>query len=77
MNQVSTSALSDHIAALRQAVIRIDLTPAQVRWHYIHLAYHTNGRNAARTAAALGVHLRTVQRVLAKSQPSRGEADNG
>ncbi|SFV31237.1 Homeodomain-like domain-containing protein [Devosia crocina] len=74
MTQLRTS---DHIATLRQAVLRMDLTPEQVRWHYIQLAHHSTGRNVTKTAEKLGIHRRTLQRVLAKRLPTRSEVSHG
>lgn len=74
---MTAPALSDHIAKLRQAVTRVDLTPDELRWHYIQLAFHSHGRNVSHTAKALGMHRRTLQRVLGKKAPVRVGASHG
>lgn len=70
---MSKPHLADHMAILQQALTRQDLTPGQMRWHYIRLAWLTNGRNVSATARALGMHRRTLQRALARKSPPRVE----
>lgn len=72
---MATSA--DHIAHLRQAVTRLDLTPDQLRWHYVQLALATNDGNVSTTARKLGMHRRTLQRMLGKNPPQRPEVAHG
>lgn len=66
-----TSMADTHKARICKAVIDLDLTPDQLRWHYIQLVHESHGRNTSETARQLGMHRRTLQRILAGCQPSR------
>lgn len=63
--------INEHQAAVTIAASNFALTAEQVRWHYIHLVHENYGRNTSETARQLGMHRRTLQRVLAKSMPKR------
>ncbi len=45
------------------------MSPDRVRWEYIHRAYERYGRNISETARRLGMHRRTLQRILSKRSP--------
>ncbi len=45
------------------------MSPDRVRWEYIHRAYEANARNISKTARRLGMHRRTLQRILSKRSP--------
>lgn len=71
------NSVAGHMATLQTAITRHDLTPAQLRWHYIQMVFLHQGRRVAPTARVLGMHRRTLQRMLAKGCPGRAEADHG
>jgi ActR/RegA family two-component response regulator len=60
-----------HRGDLQRSLTSLVLTPEQVRWHYIHLVYETHHRNVSETARQLGMHRRTLQRILGKTKPRR------
>lgn len=74
---VEHNTLAGHMAKLQSAIVRHDLTPAQFRWHYVQMVFLNQGRRVAPTARLLGMHRRTLQRMLAKGRPSRVEVDHG
>lgn len=74
---MTAPSLADHIATLQRAITRVDLTPNQLRWHYIQLAFCVHGGNVSHTARALGMHRRTLQRMLAANAPGRVGANHG
>jgi two-component system response regulator RegA len=56
---------------LQEAITSFDVNPYALEWHYVHLAFKTNDNNVSETARALGMHRRTVQRILEKRSPPR------
>ncbi len=46
------------------------MTPDRVRWEYIQQVYIATGSNVSDTARRLGMHRRTLQRMLAKRAPA-------
>ena len=46
------------------------LRPQRRRWEHIHRIFEQCGRNAAETSRRLGMHHRTLHRILAKRAPS-------
>jgi ActR/RegA family two-component response regulator len=71
------NTVAGHMAKLQGAITRHDLTPAQMRWHYIQMVFLNQGRRVAPTARLLGMHRRTLQRMLLKGCPSRAGGDRG
>jgi two-component system response regulator RegA len=45
------------------------MTANRVRWEHIHRTYELYGRNISETARRLGMHRRTLQRIVAKRAP--------
>lgn len=62
-----------HRGELDRSLRSLVLTADQVRWHYIHLVYETHHRNVSETARQLGMHRRTLQRILSKTKPRRSK----
>lgn len=62
------------LAALREdardpAVPTLPPSAERVRWEHVHRIYEQCGRNISHTAQHLGMHRRTLQRMLAKRAP--------
>lgn len=45
------------------------LSADRVRWEYIQRMFEACGRNVSETARRLGMHRRTLQRILGKRAP--------
>ena len=53
----------------RAAVPENPMSADRVRWEHIQRIYELCGRNVSETARRLGMHRRTLQRILAKRAP--------
>ena len=53
------------------AVSAFDATPYEIAWLYVRAAHRECGRNVSETARRLGMHRRTVQRMLSAKRPTR------
>ncbi len=76
VDYLSKPADADDIAAVLLAVDGRKVGPPQspmsasrVRWEHIQRIYELSGRNVSETARRLGMHRRTLQRVLARCAP--------
>ncbi|ODT50280.1 MAG: hypothetical protein BGO80_04015 [Devosia sp. 63-57] len=58
-----------HHAALQQAIDLLDLSPNEVAFHYVRAALAAEGGCISATARRLGIHRRTLQRMLGKARP--------
>ena len=56
---------------LTAAVEAFHATPHEIAWLYVRAAHRECGRNVSETARRLGMHRRTVQRMLAAGRPTR------
>ena len=56
---------------LAAAVQTFHATPHELAWLYVKAAHRECGRNVSETARRLGMHRRTVQRMLAAKRPTR------
>lgn len=61
-------------AMVRSAAATLTLNPYQLVWHYCRAALDKHQGNVSATARALGMHRRTLQRILTQRRP---EALNG
>ena len=59
--------MTDHTAIVHRIIENMDAPADELMWHYVHAAYQRYGTIIG-TARALGMHRRTVQRLL-KRQP--------
>ena len=63
------------VAALASEKLNADertehpMSPDRVRWEHIQRIYQSCERNVSETARQLGMHRRTLQRILAKRAP--------
>jgi ActR/RegA family two-component response regulator len=69
--RITEITAEEHAAVLQEAITSFDVNPYALEWHYVHLAFKTNDNNVSETARALGMHRRTVQRILEKRSPPR------
>jgi two-component system response regulator RegA len=58
-------------AELAAAITEMRATPYAIAWLYLRAAHDLTGKNVTETARRLGMHRRTVQRLLPKKQPKR------
>jgi ActR/RegA family two-component response regulator len=49
---------------IKRALISLNVDPDLVRWWYIQAAYEEEDFNKSATARRLGMHRRTLQRIL-------------
>ena len=76
VDYLSKPADADDIAAVLLAIDggkvgppRSPMSASRVRWEHIQRIYELSGRNVSETARRLGMHRRTLQRVLARCAP--------
>lgn len=62
---------SDKMENLRAAVRYLDAHPDYVVWQYVRAALAASGNNISDTARKLGMHRRSLQRLLTKDCPPR------
>lgn len=62
--QVSSLSFIEHEYFLEEATELCDMHPDAFRWHYVQMAFKRNNLNVSRTARQLGMHRRTLQRML-------------
>lgn len=60
-------------AEMDEALAKMSATPRELAWLYVRAAYEHFGRNISKTARELGMHRRTVQRMLQSGRPARIE----
>lgn len=63
------AAVSDKVAALVMAVTSLDCNPEWVMRIYLEAAFDAENRSMSATARRLGMHRRTLQRILGKTRP--------
>lgn len=66
-----------HDDAIKRALISLDVNPNLVRWHYIQAALEECDFNVAATARRIGMHRRSLQRMLGKGEPPKHQAEPG
>lgn len=65
-----TSVLqSQHIERLSIGVASLRLSPSEMQFHYIRAVLASEGGCVTRAAKRMGLHRRTLQRMLHKSGP--------
>lgn len=69
-----TSNLPNARAELDEALQTMTATPRELAWLYVRAAYEQFDGNMSKTARALGMHRRTLQRMLQSGRPARLEA---
>ena len=60
----------DHVQELQRLTQSLDAPAAAVTYHYVRAAFIAEGRCVAATAKRLGMHRRTVQRMLQATKPT-------
>lgn len=65
-DRVSPMSVKDHEDFLANAIHAGDVDPQDVARHYLHLVFKRNGCNVSETARKLGMHRRSLQRILDK-----------
>lgn len=64
--RVSPLTVDEHKAFIADAVENMTATPQDVARHYLHIVFKQNGCSVSRAARTMGLHRRTVQRMLDK-----------
>jgi DNA-binding NtrC family response regulator len=67
------AALPPYEKQLRKALEDMTATPYQIMWLYVRAARERHKGNLTHTARAIGVHRRTLQRLLQSKMPPRVE----
>lgn len=67
----------NHDRAIRTALISLSVNPDLVRWHYIQAAFDECDGNVSQTARRLGMHRRTLQRILQSKPPLARPVQHG
>lgn len=62
-------AAPSHHAALRRAMVTLDLSPNELTFHYVRAVLDEEDGCVSATARRLGIHRRTLQRMLDKRCP--------
>lgn len=63
------SVPQSHHDELRLALIRLDLSPSEMQFHYVRAVLDEEDGCVSRAARRMGVHRRTLQRMLNKRGP--------
>lgn len=66
-----------HDDAIRTALIGLNVNPEYVMRRYIEAALEEEDFNVSATCRRLGMHRRTLQRILAKDRPEVRRTDLG
>ncbi|UYN98375.1 MAG: hypothetical protein KIT02_10395 [Devosia sp.] len=66
---MSDIAFTAHHAALRRAMVTLDLSPSELQFHYVRAVLDEEDGCISATARRLGIHRRTLQRMLDKRSP--------
>lgn len=63
--------MMDHEHEITKLLAEKACNPDLVKWHFIMASFESQGRNVTHTAKRLGMHRKSLQRILAKKAPAK------
>lgn len=72
-NRQSPYTIEQHQQVLAAAIESCNINPYRLVWHYLHVSVMRHG-SISEAAERLGLHRRTVQRILGKREPRNANA---